>query len=229
MGSVETSVNGLIVTKDTDGFELSKEGESTGTLIVETAEVIGMESEGEPTEESSTNEVPNENIVETEEDIVVAEEIDGSLAIPTSATFMDYINGGCEISFSVAIDFTGSNGDPRQPGTSHYLDPEGGRNDYEKAISAIGGVLAGYDSDKKIPVVRCSNSVLTYFCCPSFKHKSTLSTTKIKCFHQNKSGVLVPNTPDKYITASNADLMLRLMVSLAFLTPIRPLLHPAWS
>ena len=71
-----------------------------------------------------------------------------------TASFMDYINGGCELSLSVAIDFTGSNGNPHEPGTLHYMDPEGGRNDYEKAISAIGGILAGYDSDKKFPVVR---------------------------------------------------------------------------
>jgi len=127
MGSVETSVNGLIATKESGGFELSKEGESTGQLIVETAEVIGMKSEEESVEEV----VEDENM---------------------PASFMDYINGGCEISLSVAIDFTGSNGDPREPGTLHYMNPEGGRNDYEKAISAVGGVLAGYDSDKKFPV-----------------------------------------------------------------------------
>lgn len=31
----------------------------------------------------------------------------------TRASFIDYIRGGCEISLHVAIDFTGSNGDPR--------------------------------------------------------------------------------------------------------------------
>ena len=30
--------------------------------------------------------------------------------------FVDYISGGCELNVAVAIDFTGSNGDPRQPG-----------------------------------------------------------------------------------------------------------------
>ena len=30
--------------------------------------------------------------------------------------FLDYIAGGCELNVAVAIDFTGSNGDPRQPG-----------------------------------------------------------------------------------------------------------------
>ena len=49
----------------------------------------------------------------------------------------------------VAIDFTGSNGDPRQPGTLHHL---GTMNDYQKAISAIVDVLSKYDSDQKYPV-----------------------------------------------------------------------------
>ena len=30
--------------------------------------------------------------------------------------FVDYISGGCELNVAVAIDFTGSNGDPRKPG-----------------------------------------------------------------------------------------------------------------
>ena len=138
MGSVETSVNGLIAVKDTDGIELEYEGEKTGTLIVQTAEIFGMEGEDIP------------------DDVVVSEDDSEPNARPS--TFMDYINGGCEISLSVAIDFTGSNGDPRQPGTPHYLDPAGNRNDYERAISAIGGTLAGYDSDKKIPVVSVGNA-----------------------------------------------------------------------
>ena len=35
-------------------------------------------------------------------------------------SFLEYIMGGCEVNFTVAIDFTGSNGDPRKPGTLHY-------------------------------------------------------------------------------------------------------------
>lgn len=52
----------------------------------------------------------------------------------------------------VAIDFTGSNGDPRKPGTLHHFNSDGSKNDYEKAVSAIGSILAKYDSDKKFPV-----------------------------------------------------------------------------
>lgn len=65
--------------------------------------------------------------------------------------FVDYISGGCELSVAVAIDFTGSNGDPRVPGTLHHISPHQ-RNCYEQAISAIVSILLQYDHDKKIPV-----------------------------------------------------------------------------
>jgi hypothetical protein len=34
--------------------------------------------------------------------------------------------GGVEISFMVAVDFTASNGDPRSPQSLHFIDPAGG-------------------------------------------------------------------------------------------------------
>lgn len=66
--------------------------------------------------------------------------------------FVDYLTGGCELQMCVAIDFTGSNGDPRKPGTLHYIHRDGQLNDYEKAITAVGGIVARYDSDQKFPV-----------------------------------------------------------------------------
>ena len=66
--------------------------------------------------------------------------------------FVDYISGGTEINLSVAIDFTGSNGDPRQPGTLHYIHRDGQLNDYEKALTAVASVVARYDSDQLFPV-----------------------------------------------------------------------------
>jgi uncharacterized protein YegL len=68
------------------------------------------------------------------------------------ANFVDYLTGGCELNVMVAIDFTGSNGDPRQPGTLHHLDATT-MNQYEKAIKAVVGILASYDSDQRYPVV----------------------------------------------------------------------------
>ncbi|XP_039982808.1 copine-3-like isoform X2 [Xiphias gladius] len=66
-------------------------------------------------------------------------------------TFLDYIMGGCQINFTIAIDFTGSNGDPTSPQSLHYINPEG-YNEYLTAIWAVGNVIQDYDSNKMFPV-----------------------------------------------------------------------------
>ncbi|KAF7659325.1 hypothetical protein LDENG_00299000 [Lucifuga dentata] len=65
-------------------------------------------------------------------------------------TFLDYIMGGCQINFTIAIDFTASNGDPRTPRSLHYISPQG-YNEYLAAIWAVGMVIQDYDSDKMFP------------------------------------------------------------------------------
>uniref|UniRef100_A0A3B3CKQ9 Copine-3 n=1 Tax=Oryzias melastigma TaxID=30732 RepID=A0A3B3CKQ9_ORYME len=65
-------------------------------------------------------------------------------------TFLDYVMGGCQINFTVAIDFTGSNGDPRSPQSLHYISPQG-VNEYLSAIWSVGNVIQDYDSDKMFP------------------------------------------------------------------------------
>uniref|UniRef100_A0A8C5G6X8 Copine-3 n=1 Tax=Gouania willdenowi TaxID=441366 RepID=A0A8C5G6X8_GOUWI len=67
-------------------------------------------------------------------------------------TFLDYIMGGCQINFTIAVDFTGSNGDPRTPQSLHYINPNG-YNEYLAAIWAVGNVIQDYDSDKMFPVL----------------------------------------------------------------------------
>ena len=52
----------------------------------------------------------------------------------------------------MAIDFTASNGDPRDVRSLHYMDPRGRPNDYVQAIRAVGQVLEYYDTDKLFPV-----------------------------------------------------------------------------
>lgn len=44
----------------------------------------------------------------------------------------------------IAIDFTGSNGDPRSPSSLHYINPQG-FNEYLAAIWAVGNVIQDYD------------------------------------------------------------------------------------
>ncbi|BBH03600.1 Development and Cell Death domain protein [Prunus dulcis] len=66
-------------------------------------------------------------------------------------TFLDYLAGGCELNFMVAVDFTASNGNPRLPDSLHYIDPSGRPNAYQKAIIDVVEVLQFYDSDKRFP------------------------------------------------------------------------------
>ncbi|XP_056901606.1 copine-4-like isoform X4 [Takifugu flavidus] len=65
-------------------------------------------------------------------------------------SFLDYIMGGCQIQFTVAIDFTASNGDPRNSCSLHYIHPFQ-PNEYLKALVAIGEICQDYDSDKMFP------------------------------------------------------------------------------
>ena len=55
------------------------------------------------------------------------------------------------LSFTIAIDYTGSNGEPRLPGSLHYT---GGTtpNQYEQSIQMVGQVIEPYDSDGLFPV-----------------------------------------------------------------------------
>eukprot|EP00286_Rhodomonas_abbreviata_P025468 CAMPEP_0181298138 /NCGR_PEP_ID=MMETSP1101-20121128/5623_1 /TAXON_ID=46948 /ORGANISM="Rhodomonas abbreviata, Strain Caron Lab Isolate" /LENGTH=539 /DNA_ID=CAMNT_0023403141 /DNA_START=99 /DNA_END=1718 /DNA_ORIENTATION=+ len=63
-------------------------------------------------------------------------------------TFMDYIVSGCEITVSVAIDFTMSNREPLEPNSLHFMSESW--NQYQEAMIRVGEVLIEYDHDKKI-------------------------------------------------------------------------------
>ncbi|MCL4121366.1 UNVERIFIED_CONTAM: hypothetical protein GTU68_052726 [Idotea baltica] len=65
-------------------------------------------------------------------------------------TFLDYIRGGLQLHFTVAVDFTASNGDPRQPTSLHFR-RDGVDNQYTLAIKAVGEIIQDYDSDKLFP------------------------------------------------------------------------------
>ena len=72
-----------------------------------------------------------------------------SLELVKNYTFLDYIRGGMQINLTVAIDFTGSNGDPTKPFSLHYLGTS--NNSYEIAISSCGNIVAYYDYDQLFP------------------------------------------------------------------------------
>lgn len=69
-------------------------------------------------------------------------------------SFLDYIqSGSTEMNFTVAIDFTASNGNPSSPSSLHYLNPYGTPNQYAAAIQAVGNIIQDYDSDKLFPAL----------------------------------------------------------------------------
>jgi hypothetical protein len=64
--------------------------------------------------------------------------------------FLNYMIASLEISLIVAIDFTGSNGTPSNSHSLHYLCSRD--NQYQKAIKAVGAIVAPYDHDQSFPV-----------------------------------------------------------------------------
>uniref|UniRef100_A0AAR2K2M2 Copine-2 n=1 Tax=Pygocentrus nattereri TaxID=42514 RepID=A0AAR2K2M2_PYGNA len=73
-------------------------------------------------------------------------------SITRDYSFLDYILGGCQLMFTVGIDFTASNGNPREPSSLHYINPLGS-NEYLSAIWAVGQIIQDYDSDKMFPAL----------------------------------------------------------------------------
>jgi Copine/C2 domain len=144
MGSCETSVKAMQQAATSGStLTLMNKGKSVGTLQVTKAVVEG---------------VMNNSVDQTTQRLATASISAPSRAPPAAPgqhAFADYIAGGCQLNVVTAIDFTGSNGDPRQPGTLHFLHPgqPAVRNQYESAISAICGTLASYDHDQMFPVL----------------------------------------------------------------------------
>ena len=48
--------------------------------------------------------------------------------------------------FTVAVDFTASNGNPSNPSSLHYINQYGAPNQYASAIQAVGEIIQDYDS-----------------------------------------------------------------------------------
>ena len=65
---------------------------------------------------------------------------------------MDHLSGGLKLQLLVEIDFTLSNGVPQEPGTLHYINNGGDFNNYEKALTAVRGVIAKYNSNQMFTI-----------------------------------------------------------------------------
>uniref|UniRef100_A0A6U3CEQ1 C2 domain-containing protein n=1 Tax=Entomoneis paludosa TaxID=265537 RepID=A0A6U3CEQ1_9STRA len=174
MGECETSIEGLVeIAEDNShhhedgdhawGFELLRDGKAVGRLQVLHAKLDGDTldvnpltavasalEEGAPLLESSKRSRGGSRPQQSPEQFARHPYTQK----PLRPEFVDYLSGGCQISLAVAIDYSASNGDPRADGTPHYFYPPQSKewNDYEKAIFAVGSILAKYDSDQRMPV-----------------------------------------------------------------------------
>ncbi|XP_075252617.1 copine-3-like [Convolutriloba macropyga] len=75
-----------------------------------------------------------------------------SFRIEEEWEFSHYVQSGLQMGFTVAIDFTGSNGNPAYPQSLHFFNPQQPVNQYTTAIESVGNVVQEYDSDKMFPV-----------------------------------------------------------------------------
>lgn len=69
----------------------------------------------------------------------------------TEYDIIDYVRRGLQLNLTVSIDFTGSNGDPKNASSLHYINPHGQPNQYQDAIEQVGKIIIEYDSDKMVP------------------------------------------------------------------------------
>nr|XP_039255835.1 copine-3-like isoform X1 [Styela clava] len=69
--------------------------------------------------------------------------------IKRDASFVSYMLAGCRLHLTCAIDFTGSNGDPKQNASLHYTG-SANPNKYVLSMRAIGHILQDYGCEKQI-------------------------------------------------------------------------------
>eukprot|EP00794_Sanderia_malayensis_P019197 gene19197-21119_t len=73
-----------------------------------------------------------------------------NVKIVMNPSFVDYLHRGVEICFTVAVDFTASNGSPSTPSSLHFRGNDG-LTDYVRALDAVGQICQDYDKDKIFP------------------------------------------------------------------------------
>ncbi len=76
-----------------------------------------------------------------------------SFLVEADITFLDYVKGGMSMNFSLAVDFTASNGHPSDPRSLHHFNETLGDNQYTTAIKSVGCIIEDYDTDKMFPAL----------------------------------------------------------------------------
>jgi len=99
---------------------------------------------------TNVNELVNKKVIQVKMSKTRTYTFTSNSRITRNFTFVDYLKAGVQIGLSVAIDFTGSNGNPSDPRSLHFI---GGQepNQYERAIYACGNIVAYYDYDQMFP------------------------------------------------------------------------------
>lgn len=72
-----------------------------------------------------------------------------NITICEEVSFMDYIRGGAQLHFTVAIDFTASNKPPTDPRSLHYLSATR-PNSYEIALKSVGEIIQNYNTSHMV-------------------------------------------------------------------------------
>ncbi|KAG4072311.1 hypothetical protein HA402_004243 [Bradysia odoriphaga] len=72
-----------------------------------------------------------------------------NITVTEEVSFLDYIRGGTQMHFAVAIDFTASNGSPMDPQSLHFMSSE--PNSYELALRSVGEIVQSYDTSQLYP------------------------------------------------------------------------------
>jgi len=75
-----------------------------------------------------------------------------AFTVKAELSFVEHLHRGLQLHFTCAIDFTGSNGDPKLPSSLHFMNPHA-PNEYVGALTAVGNVIQDYDSDKLFPAL----------------------------------------------------------------------------
>lgn len=72
-----------------------------------------------------------------------------NIKVTEETSFLDFIRGGTQMHFAVAIDFTASNGSPMDPQSLHFLSSV--PNKYEIALRSVGEIIQSYDTSNMYP------------------------------------------------------------------------------
>lgn len=145
IGSVVTTLHQVMDSLIQDDFEgeserdlvLAKKGKEVGRLRVVKARVVSSKQVEAEVSSHNFDYKPSSPRQPTRTASLIAREL----------SFRDFGNAGGGINFSVAVDFTGTNGDPRKTESLHYVLDCESNNDYQEVIQEVGTAVVQLSSD----------------------------------------------------------------------------------